>query len=81
MSFLRLLDLALGKASDALGETVFSDEFGAAYPILRFGGERGVTTLVEIQADDLGKTIATHVQTFAILQALEESELLFVQLE
>src|SRR6266702_4431372 len=82
LSFVKLLlRLTLGKACDALGESVLGDKAGAAHPILRFGGECRIAAAVEIQAYNLGESVATHIKCLAIPQALEESELLFVHLE
>ena len=76
-----LHSLALGKALDALGESVLGDQLRPAHPVLRLGGERRVAAAVEVQRDDLGDAVAPHVQRLAVLQALEESDLLFVHLE
>ena len=81
LSFLQVVGLTLGKSSDALGETVFGDELRPANAILRLGRKRGIATSIKIQANHLGQAVAAHVETFAILQALEESELLLVHLE
>ena len=59
----------------------FSNQLRPAHPVLRLGGERGVAALVEVQSNDLGNAVAPHVQRLAILQTLEECDLLFVHLE
>src|SRR6185437_6802561 len=77
----RLCRLALGEPRDALGESVLGNQLGPAHAVFGFGGERGIAALVEIQANNLGESIAAHVQRLAVLQALKESELLFGHLE
>ena len=73
--------LALGKARYALGESVLLDQLGAAYPVFGLGRKGCVAATVEVQGDDLRQSIAPHVESFAVLQALKESELLLVHLE
>ena len=77
----RLRSLTLGKARDALGESVLGNQLRPAHPVFRLGGERGVAAAVEIETNNFGESVAAHVQRLAVLQALEESELLFVHLE
>ncbi len=76
-----LHSFSLGKACDALGESILFDKLRPAYPVFGFGGERRVTARVEIQRHDLGQSIAAHVKRLSILQALEECDLLLVHLE
>src|SRR5579863_3087514 len=76
-----LSGLALGKPCNALGESVLLNEPGPAHTVFRLGRKRGVTAGVEIQPHNFGKAVAPHIQRLAVLQALEESELLFVHLE
>src|SRR5260370_24424112 len=76
-----LHSLSLGKPCNALGEAVLFDELRPAYPILRLGGESSVAALIKVQGDNLRDPVAPNVQRFAVLQALEECDLLFVHLE
>ena len=49
--------------------------------VLRFSRECCIATAVQIECDNLGQAIPSHVKSFTILQALEQSELLLVHLE
>ena len=80
-SFLLLRGLALGKAVYAFGEPILGDQLRPAHPVLRLGRERGVAARVEIERDDLGDPVTAHVQRLAVLQALEQRDLLLVHLE
>src|SRR5580698_4358863 len=73
--------LTLGKPGDAVSESVLFDQLPPPDPILWLGRERCVASTVKVEGDDLREAVASHVQTFAILQALEESNLLVVHLE
>src|SRR5271166_1697398 len=78
---LGLFGLALGESSDALRESVLGDEPGPAHAVFRLGRKDCVAAVVEIELDDLGQSVAAHIETFAVLQALEECKLLLVHLE
>src|SRR5208282_2213620 len=78
---LGLFGLALGESSDALRESVLSDEPGPAHAVFRLCRKDCVAAVVEIELHDLGQSIAAHIKTFAVLQALEERKLLLVHLE
>ena len=73
--------LTLGKPGDAIGESVLFDQLRPPDPILWLRREGCVASTVKVEGDDLREAVASHVQTFAILQALEESNLLVVHLE
>src|SRR6185437_7313776 len=77
----RLGGLTLGKPRDALGESILGNELGAAHTVFRLGRERGIAATVEIESHHFGEAIAPHIQRLSVLQALEESELLFIHLE
>src|SRR5690349_9762231 len=76
-----LSGLALGKPCNALGESVLLNEPGPAHSVFGLGRKCGVAAGVKIQTHNLGEAVAAHVQCLAVLQALEESKLLFVHLE
>src|ERR1700729_4086313 len=73
--------LTLGKPGDAVSESVLFDQLPPSDPILWLGRERCVASAVKVERDDLRQAVASHVQTLAILQALEESNLLIVHFE
>ncbi len=73
--------LALGESGDAFCKSVLFDQLRPPDSILWLGRERCIASVVEIESDNLRKAIAPHIQSFAILQALEESDLLLVHLE
>src|ERR1700733_3779315 len=73
--------LTLGEPGDAIGESVLFNQLRPPDPILWLRRERCVASTVKVEGDDLREPVASHVQTFAILQALEESNLLVVHLE
>jgi hypothetical protein len=78
---LGLFGLALSESCDSLRESVLGDEPGPAYTVFRLRRKDCVAAVIEIEFDDLGQSVAAHVETFAILQALEECKLLLVHLE
>ena len=78
---LGLFGLALGESCDSLRESVLGDEPGPAHAVFRLSRKDCVAAVIEIEFDDLRQSVAAHVETFAVLQALEESELLLIHLE
>src|SRR5581483_3411358 len=80
-SFQWLRRLPLGKARNALGKSILGNELRPAHAVFGFGGERRIAATIKIHLDNFGEAVAAHVKRLAVLQALEESELLFGHLE